>query len=168
MKKIIIAGLLLIALVLTGCNGGNETPADTTTAASTTTPAPETTTVAPETTETEETTEATTEETAGTTTENTSTEMKYCGKCGKAISKDAVVCVHCGCSVDGASTGEQDSDNIGWGFLGFFVPIAGFILWLMWKDKMPKKAKKLGIGALISVCLSAAGSIFSFIPALFL
>ena len=117
---------------------------------------------------TEETTEATTEETAGATTENTSTEMKYCGKCGKAISKDAVVCVHCGCAVDGASTGEQDSDNIGWGFLGFFVPIAGFILWLMWKDKMPKKAKKLGIGALISVCLSAAGSIFSFIPALFL
>ena len=58
MKKIIIAGLLLIALVLTGCNGGNETPADTTTAASTTTPAPETTTVAPETTAAPETTTA--------------------------------------------------------------------------------------------------------------
>ena len=98
----------------------------------------------------------------------TEEEMKFCAKCGQKVRKDAVVCPHCGCAVNGASpSSEQDSDSIGWGFLGFFVPIAGFILWLMWKDKAPKKAKKLGIGALISVCLGAAGSVLSFIPALF-
>jgi hypothetical protein len=81
--------------------------------------------------------------------------------------------MHCGCTVDAKSpNAQEDSDSIGWGFLGFFVPIVGFILWLMWKDTMPKKAKKLGIGALISVCLSGVGSIvggvFSFLPALFI
>lgn len=120
---------------------------------------------------TEEVFEEIKEETAeSTTAESTeSGEMKYCAKCGKAINKDAVVCVHCGCSVDGKKPSEdQDSDNIGWGILGFFIPIVGFILWLMWKDKMPKKAKKLGIGALIGVCLSVGGSILSSILTLFI
>ena len=67
MKKIIIATLLLLALVLTGCSGGNDTPADTTTAAPTTTPTPETTTAAPETTTAApETTTATPETTTAT------------------------------------------------------------------------------------------------------
>ena len=111
----------------------------------------------------EEVTEEIVEETPA--AEENSAPKKFCSKCGKPVDIDAVVCVHCGCSVDGKNPSEdQDSDSIGWGFLGFFVPIAGLILWLMWKDKMPKKARKLGIGALISVCLSAAGSIFSFIP----
>ena len=53
MKKVIIAVLLLLALVLTGCGGDNtfDTTADTTTASpATTTAAPETTTAVPETT----------------------------------------------------------------------------------------------------------------------
>ena len=100
---------------------------------------------------------------AGAEEENTSKGKKFCAKCGKPIDEDAVICIHCGCSADGAKpTSEQDSDNIGWGFLGFFLPIVGFILWLMWKDTMPKKARKLGIGALISVCLGAVGGGFSF------
>lgn len=96
-------------------------------------------------------------------------ETRYCSKCGRPVDKDAVVCVHCGCAVNGGNASdEQDSDNVGWGFLGFFVPIAGFILWLMWKDRMPKKARKLGIGALISVCLGAVGGITSFFPIFFI
>lgn len=27
--------------------------------------------------------------------------MKYCSKCGKEIHEEAIICVHCGCSVEG-------------------------------------------------------------------
>ena len=40
-----------------------------------------------------------------------------------------------------------------WGLLGFFLPIAGLILFIIWKDSKPKAAKSAGIGALISVVL---------------
>ena len=35
--------------------------------------------------------------------------------------------------------------------MGFFVPVAGLILYLIWKDKTPLKAKSCGKGALVSV-----------------
>ena len=84
---------------------------------------------------------------------------RYCTHCGKEINEEAVMCVHCGCSTKPEREKEPDSDNIGWGFLGFFVPLVGFILWLMWKDEAPKKAKNLGIGALVSVCIVVVGAI---------
>ena len=89
---------------------------------------------------------------------------KYCTKCGHEINDDAVICVNCGCSTqNNTKYVEQDSDSIGWGFLGFFVPLAGLILWLMWKDEAPIKAKKLGIGALVSVCIDVVGAIIGVI-----
>ena len=33
--------------------------------------------------------------------------------------------------------------------LGFFIPIVGLILYLVWKDQTPLKAKSAGKGALI-------------------
>lgn len=50
----------------------------------------------------------------------------------------------------------EDSGSAGWGVLGFFIPIVGFILWLVWKDDKPKCSKAAGIGCLVSVCLSVA------------
>ena len=47
--------------------------------------------------------------------------------------------------------GSVDSGNIGWGVLGCCIPLAGLILFLVWKDQKPKTAKMAGIGALISV-----------------
>ena len=83
---------------------------------------------------------------------------KYCTHCGKEIGEEAVVCVNCGCAVEDRSPRKADSDSIGWGFLGFFIslffsPVAGLILWLVWKDDSPKKAKNVGIGTLIAVAL---------------
>lgn len=44
-----------------------------------------------------------------------------------------------------------DTGSVGWGILGFFIPLVGLILWLVWKDTKPKNAKSAGIGALIGV-----------------
>ena len=48
----------------------------------------------------------------------------------------------------------QDSGSIGWGVLGFFFPIVGLILFLVWKSTKPNCAKVAGIGALIGFILS--------------
>lgn len=34
--------------------------------------------------------------------------MKFCSHCGAEINDDAVICMNCGCQVDGADTQEQD------------------------------------------------------------
>lgn len=44
-----------------------------------------------------------------------------------------------------------DAPNAGWGVLGFFFPLIGLILFLVWKDEYPNRSKMCGKGALISV-----------------
>lgn len=71
--------------------------------------------------------------------------MAYCRNCGAAITEKAVICQHCG--VPQQST--EEGSEIGYGILGFCVPVAGLVLYIVWKDNKPKTAKAAGIGALI-------------------
>lgn len=89
--------------------------------------------------------------------------MKYCSKCGKEIIDEAVVCPGCGCAQGNVPTNvaqqPQPVDNssgstAGWAVLGFFVPLAGLILYILWKQTYPSKAKSAGKGALVSVIIS--------------
>ena len=48
----------------------------------------------------------------------------------------------------------DDKGSIGWGILGFFIPLVGFILWLCWKNTKPKTAKVAGLGGLIGFALN--------------
>ena len=52
-----------------------------------------------------------------------------------------------------------DAPNTGFAVLGFFFPLIGLILFLMWKDQTPLKAKSAGKGALIGVIVWVGGSI---------
>lgn len=65
--------------------------------------------------------------------------------------------------VSGASSTQvqsaKEGGTVGWGILGFFIPIVGFILWLVWKDEHPARSRSAGIGCLVSVCLGVVGSI---------
>lgn len=82
---------------------------------------------------------------------------KYCRNCGAELKENQAVCLKCGAMVEDVnkSVSVEDDGNIGWGFLGFFVPIAGLVLYLIWKDKAPKNARMAGKGALISVIIEA-------------
>lgn len=55
----------------------------------------------------------------------------------------------------------NDSGSFGWAVLGFFIPLVGLILYLVWKNEKPLSAKKAGVGALVgfivSLLLSLAG-----------
>lgn len=53
-----------------------------------------------------------------------------------------------------AYTNSDDSGSIGWGVLGFFIPLVGLILYIVWKNDKPNNAKSAGMGALISVIIS--------------
>ena len=59
----------------------------------------------------------------------------------------------------------QDTGSIGWGVLGFCIPLVGLILFLVWKDQKPKTAKVAGMGALISVCIAVVWYILMFVLA---
>ena len=97
--------------------------------------------------------------------------MAYCSNCGKELNENAPVCVNCGAeqtsqpqmnaqpqSYTYAQTYTQETkpeleDNGGflWGLLGCCVPVAGLVLFLIWKDTKPKTAKAAGIGAIVFV-----------------
>lgn len=49
----------------------------------------------------------------------------------------------------------SDTGSFGWAVLGFFVPVVGLVLWLIWKDTQPRNALKAGKGALVSVIVWA-------------
>lgn len=100
----------------------------------------------------------------------------YCKRCGSQITDGTRYCPHCGAMQDGAQNPYQsqpynqppstyDSGSAGWGVLGFFFPIVGLILFLVWRQDKPKSAKSAGLGALINVILDVVCGVIIFIIA---
>ena len=56
---------------------------------------------------------------------------------------------------------SEDKGGFGWGALGCCIPLAGLILYLVWKTDKPKNAKAAGIGALIGVIVNVVVTIIS-------
>lgn len=79
--------------------------------------------------------------------------MAYCRNCGHEIDDQAVACTNCGVTQE-TKPAVVDNGGFLWGLLGCCVPIAGLILFLVWKDTKPKTAKAAGIGALVCVGVS--------------
>ena len=105
-------------------------------------------------------------------------DYSFCPKCGTKIVKSNIntnsnqnskTFVHSYNSSDQNHTQQQqtyqlyqnisnnqsgdDTGNVGWGVLGFFIPLVGLILFIVWNSTKPKNAKMAGIGALIGFVL---------------
>lgn len=82
----------------------------------------------------------------------------FCVNCGKEIDEKAEICPHCGVRVKRSASAamETDAPSAGFAVLGFFFPLIGLILYLVWKDEFPLRAGSCGKGALIGVIVSAA------------
>lgn len=78
----------------------------------------------------------------------------YCPNCGEQIDDKAVICPKCG--VPTRVTAADDAPSKGFAVLGFFFPLIGFILYLVWKSETPLKAKSAGKGALIGFIVISA------------
>ncbi len=93
--------------------------------------------------------------------------MKYCSKCGKEINEDAVFCEYCGYKLNEVKEDDEneidpnDAPSTGLAILCFLYPIIGLILYLIWNESSPLKAKSCGKGALIGVIVSAVVSVLS-------
>lgn len=85
--------------------------------------------------------------------------MNYCSNCGVQLAEGANFCSHCGQATQPSQQppqqqpGTQPSESV-WGFslLGFFLPIVGLVLYLVWHDTLPQRSRAAGIGALIGAC----------------
>ena len=75
----------------------------------------------------------------------------YCKYCGQPIDDRAVICPHCGVATGNDSPAADDAPSPGFAVLCFFFPLLGLILYLLWHDNYPKKARSCGKGALIGV-----------------
>jgi predicted nucleic acid-binding Zn ribbon protein len=75
----------------------------------------------------------------------------YCKYCGKIIDDDSKFCSECGnsISIENKAGHLSDKSSKGFAILGFFIPIIGLILYLVYEHKQPKRAKSAGKGALI-------------------
>ncbi len=89
--------------------------------------------------------------------------MRYCSMCGKEVLDQAVICPHCGCQIkelvttvksNSATVSSNDEISAGWFFLGFFIPLAGFIGGLAISGRSPKKASGALLGALFGFILN--------------
>ncbi len=77
----------------------------------------------------------------------------FCKNCRRELPNGAVACPYCGTRTGRGGNGDKRS--AGYAVLGFIFPIVGLILYLVWKEDYPLRAKSAGKGALISVILSA-------------
>ena len=88
--------------------------------------------------------------------------MKYCTYCGSIHRTNGIYCENCGHPMAYEPTYNpqpqyqqqptvEEKNTFWWGVLGFFVPIAGLVIFLIWLKEKPKSSKSAGIGALIRV-----------------
>lgn len=97
---------------------------------------------------------------------------QYCQNCGNKLEIGTKFCPSCGTAVTSIlsssgtvyqqqnKTNPNDMNSTGFNVLGFFIPLVGLILYLIWKDEYPIKSKGIGKWALIGFIL---GIIFSVI-----
>ena len=112
--------------------------------------------------------------------------MSNCVHCGAEIPEGATYCSACGASqqfyqqypqqpyqqpnqqlnqqpvyVYQQTAPVNDSGSFGWAVLGFFIPIVGLVLFLVWRREKPRCAKMAGMGALVSVIVSVLFNMIS-------
>ena len=81
----------------------------------------------------------------------------FCTRCGKKLADNAVVCPECCMTTEyytpPAPPPIPDTGGAGFGLLGFFVPIVGFILYFVWKNTLPKRAGACITGVFVNTTL---------------
>ncbi len=94
----------------------------------------------------------------------------FCKHCGSQLPDNTVVCPSCGTVAEVIPqqpypqqpyqpyVQPYDTGSFWWAVLGFFFPLIGLILFLVWRKEKPLSAKRAGIGALVGVIVDTIGS----------
>jgi uncharacterized membrane protein (DUF485 family) len=75
--------------------------------------------------------------------------IMYCKNCGRPVDEGSLYCNNCGTKLDSNQNISEDTSSLGFAILGFFIPLVGLILFLIYEGKKPKRAKSASKGALI-------------------
>lgn len=90
-----------------------------------------------------------------------------CNTCGATVPDNATVCPYCGNAVtptqpsNAAYSSEDDKPSAGLNVLSFLVPIAGWIMYFIFKEQTPTKAKACSKWAWIGFGVSLVFSIIT-------
>lgn len=119
-------------------------------------------------------------------------EFAFCPACGKKHMRTALFCPECGRQLREADSqpvvrqvqevggAEQQSEGVplqnmqdvpsgGYNALGFLIPVAGLVLYLVWREQTPLRAKAIGKSALAGAAVYTLLSIIiNLIPVLFI
>lgn len=87
----------------------------------------------------------------------------YCKNCGNFVVENSTYCNSCGTRlVDNQYPVETDDDsNTAFAILGFFFPIVGLIIYLIYENRRPKRARAAAKGALIGFIAEIALSVIA-------
>ena len=83
--------------------------------------------------------------------------LVHCRECGEMISESAPTCPKCGArqGVAGPSSAVEDKEpSTGLNIVSFLWPLVGLILYLVYHEKSPRRAKAIGKWALIGLIVS--------------
>lgn len=84
-------------------------------------------------------------------------QKNYCDNCGEPLEPYYKVCPTCGRRLTSESPSRahsrNEADTFGWAVLGFFFPLIGLILFLVWQNERPSAARSAGKGALVGFIL---------------
>ncbi len=80
-----------------------------------------------------------------------------CQNCGQPLENGFSFCPNCGAMKENnaAQTLSGDSPSALLALAGFFFPIIGLVIYLVYKEQAPKTARSAGKGALIGFALRA-------------
>ncbi len=92
--------------------------------------------------------------------------MSYCRNCGQEVHYKAENCPNCGESQREVSSTGGNSGACGYNLLGFFVPIAGIVLYFVWKDEKPYEAEAAGLGAIVNIVIGFVYMLFAILLSL--
>lgn len=119
-------------------------------------------------------------------------EFAFCPACGKKHMRTALFCPECGRQLREADSqpvvrqvqevggAERQSEGVplqnmqdipsgGYNALGFLIPVAGLVLYLVWREQTPLRAKAIGKSALAgAAAYTVLSIIINLIPVLFI
>ncbi len=76
----------------------------------------------------------------------------YCQNCGKMQENGSAVCADCGAELIGKKDyGRNNKRSFWFALLSFLFPVAGFILYLVYEDRKPARARSLIVGFIIGI-----------------
>lgn len=87
----------------------------------------------------------------------------YCKNCGRAIDENSTYCAYCKTVINEPQKDIEDKSSFWFAILGFFIPLAGLIVFAFYDSKKPKRAKSAAKGAAAGIITKAVVGVLVYV-----